>query len=142
MLFSIENGSINSVIGFLGEVSLTGRASRGRTKLLQLLEPKIKDLGEFQEELVNKYVQVDEGGNPKMIEDGSDLLYKDEESAVQYIGEFMELVSDVSSIDVSEYQPEMKSLLNGLLDYNGELSGQRAAIYDLICSKLEELGLE
>ena len=57
MLLKLENYSLAPIAGLLGGIPLSGRASRGRTKLIKLLDDKIKDVQAYQEELVGKYLE-------------------------------------------------------------------------------------
>ena len=62
MLLKLENYSLAPIAGLLGGLPLSGRASRGRTKLIKLLDDKIKDVQVYQEELVGKYLEKNSVG--------------------------------------------------------------------------------
>lgn len=138
MLFKIQNGEISKVLTFLQEVKLSGRASRGRTRLSKMLEDKIDILSQYQEEMIKKYVQL-ENGQPKVNDEQTSFVYNSKEDAIAYTTEFTELLTDTAAVDMSEYEAEMNSLLNGLLDSEQELNGEEALIYDLLCSQLEDM---
>lgn len=135
MLLKLENYSLVPIAGLLGGIPLSGRASRGRTKLIKLLDDKIKDVQVYQEELVGKYLEKNNVGEPESF------TYKDEESEVAYNKELIELVNDLSTINLTEYSTEMKALLEGLLDTEVKFKEEEAFMYDKICEGLE-MGLE
>ena len=135
MLLKLENYSLAPIAGLLGGLPLSGRASRGRTKLIKLLDDKVKDVQAYQEELVEKYLK------PSSDSESEGFGYKDEESEIAYNKELIELVNDLSIINLAEYTVEMKALLEGLLDTEVKFKEEEAFLYDKICEGLE-MGLE
>ena len=135
MLLKLENYSLAPIAGLLGGLPLSGRASRGRTKLIKLLDDKVKDVQAYQEELVEKYLK------PSSDSESEGFDYKDEESEIAYNKELIELVNDLSIINLAEYTVEMKALLEGLLDTEVKFKEEEAFLYDKICEGLE-MGLE
>lgn len=135
MLLKLENYSLAPIAGLLGGLPLSGRASRGRTKLIKLLDDKVKDVQVYQEELIEKYLKPSSGS------ESEGFVYKDEESEIAYNKELIELVNDLSIINLTEYNVEMKALLEGLLDTEVKFKEEEAFLYDKICEGLE-MGLE
>ena len=64
-----------------------------------------------------------------------------QKAEVAYNKELIELVNDLSTINLTEYSTEMKALLEGLLDTEVKFKEEEAFMYDKICEGLE-MGLE
>ncbi|MDN5462576.1 MAG: hypothetical protein L0F99_10115, partial [Lactococcus sp.] len=56
--------------------------------------------------------------------------------------EWDDLHAESVVIDLTEYHPYLTHLISGLLDWNQELSGADAVIYDELLDQLEEIGTE
>ena len=59
----LQNADLVPVGNFLGKLKLKGKASRGRTKLIKLLEAKNKEYNEDREEIRDPYFEHDEKGD-------------------------------------------------------------------------------
>ena len=71
----IKNGEITAYVEFLQNLNLKSRASRGRTKLIKLLEKKIDEFNMDLNSLRDEYFKKDEQG--QFIQENGKLVVKD-----------------------------------------------------------------
>lgn len=135
-LIEFENGELVAVGNFLAQAKLKGKASRGRTKLIKLIEEKNKEYNEERDTVRDPYFQVDDKGE-KIVKDNKYVL-KDISKGKDLDKELTDLAEETVGIEFTEYNEKIKALYDALNNYNYELSNADAAIYDLLLDKLEE----
>ena len=131
---------------FLVGFELSPRASRGRVVLATLLGEKHKETVEEQKELIKTFAKKDEDGelitettkDPKTGEEVSIFTFESDEDRDKYNQALIELIYEDCVILIEEYEPQMKNLLDGLLDSDQKLNEEAAYLHDLICTQLEE----
>lgn len=132
----IKNGEITAYVEFLQKLNLKSRASRGRTKLIKLLEKKIDEFNMDLNSLRDEYFQKDEQG--QFIQENGKLVVKDGVSIAEAQSEADELNNENAVILLDEYKEQIKAMYQALDEYDDELSGTDATIYDDLMEKLEE----
>lgn len=132
----IKNGEITAYVEFLQKLNLKSRASRGRTKLIKLLEKKIDEFNMDLNSLRDEYFKKDDQG--QFIQENGKLVVKDGVSVEEAQSEADELNNENAVILLDEYQEQIKAMYQALDEYNGELSGTDATIYDDLMEKLEQ----
>ncbi|MFT9003804.1 MAG: DUF1617 family protein [Liquorilactobacillus hordei] len=135
-LIEFENGELVAVGNFLAQSKLKGKASRGRTKLIKLIEEKNKEYNEERDTVRDPYFQVDDNGE-KIVKDNKYVL-KDTSKGKDLDKELADLAKETVGIEFTEYNEKIKALYDDLNNYNYELSDADAVIYDLILDKFEE----
>ncbi|EJF01098.1 DUF1617 family protein [Liquorilactobacillus mali] len=135
-LIEFENGELVAIGNFLAQAKLKGKASRGRTKLIKLIEDKNKEYNEERDTVRDPYFQVDEKGE-KIVKDNKYVL-KDTSKGKELDKELADLAEETVGIEFTEYNEKIKALYDALDNYNYELSNADAVIYDLLLDKLEE----
>ncbi|MFT8584828.1 DUF1617 family protein [Liquorilactobacillus hordei] len=135
-LIEFENGELVAVGNFLAQAKLKGKASRGRTKLIKLIEEKNKEYNEERDTVRDPYFQVDDNGE-KIVKDNKYVL-KDTSKGKDLDKELADLAEETVGIEFTEYNEKIKALYDALNNYNYELSNADAVIYDLLLDKLEE----
>lgn len=136
MKMEIKNGEITAYVEFLQKLNLKSRASRGRTKLIKLLEKKINEFNMDLNSLRDEYFKKDEQG--QFIQENGKLVVKDGVSIAEAQSEADELNNENAVILLDEYEQQIKAMYQALDEYDGELSGTDATIYDDLMEKLEE----
>lgn len=136
MKMEIKNGEITAYVEFLQKLNLKSRASRGRTKLIKLLEKKINEFNMDLNSLRDEYFKKDEQG--QFIQENGRLVVKDGVSVAEAQSEADELNNENAVILLDEYQEQIKAMYQALDEYDGELSGTDATIYDDLMEKLEQ----
>ena len=133
----IKNGEITAYVDFLQKLNLKSRASRGRTKLIKLLEKKINEFNMDLNSLRDEYFKKDEQG--QFIQENGRLVVKDGVSVGEAQAEADKLTNENAVILLDEYEQQIKAMYQALDEYDGELSGTDATIYDDLMDKLEQL---
>ena len=136
MKMEIKNGEITAYVDFLQKLNLKSRASRGRTKLIKLLEKKIDEFNMDLNSLRDEYFQKDDQG--QFIQENGRLVVKDGVSVAEAQSEADELNNENAVILLDEYKEQIKAMYQALDEYDDELSGTDATIYDDLMEKLEE----
>ena len=132
----IKNGEITAYVEFLQKLNLRSRASRGRTKLIKLLEKKINEFNMDLNSLRDEYFKKDEQG--QFIQENGKLVVKDGVSVGEAQAEADKLTNENAVILLDEYEQQIKAMYQALDEYDGELSGTDATIYDDLMEKLEQ----
>ena len=131
---------------FLVGFELSPRASRGRMNLATLLGEKHRATLEEQKELIKTFAKKDENGelitetikDDETGEDVSIFTFESDEERDKYNKALIELIYEDCVIPIEEYEPQMKNLLEGLLDGDQKLNEEAAYLHDLICTELEK----
>ena len=131
----IKNGEITAYVDFLQKLNLKSRASRGRTKLIKLLEKKIDEFNMDLNSLRDEYFKKDDQG--QFIQENGKLVVKDGVSIEEAQAEADKLNNENAVILLDEYEQQIKAMYQALDEYDGELSGTDATIYDDLMEKLE-----
>lgn len=136
MKMEIKNGEITAYVDFLQKLNLKSRASRGRTKLIKLLEKKINEFNMDLNSLRDEYFKKDEQG--QFIQENGKLVVKDGVSIEEAQAEADKLNNENAVILLDEYEQQIKAMYQALDEYDDELSGTDATIYDDLMEKLEQ----
>jgi hypothetical protein len=117
-------------------MKLKGEQSRARSKFLNLVMDAYASLHDSELELLREYAMCGEDGEPQVSEDGSFTLR--EGNAKGYLDEREKLFSEVAEIEGGTYTSHLEVMRQVLADYDGELSGDEAALYDALMDAFEE----
>lgn len=131
----------NKLINFyqlITAVKAKGRQSRAVTKFGKLLAEKLAELQNDEKELISQYYEVNDDGNAKKDDEGN-LVLLDDAILEDYDADWDDLHDESVVIDLTEYHPYLTHLISGLLDWDQELSGADAVIYDELLDLLEEI---
>lgn len=120
----------------ISAVKAKGRQSRAITKFGKLLTEKLAELQEDEKELISQYYEVDGDGNAKKDDDGN-LVLLDGAILEGYDADWNDLHAEQVVINMTEYQPHLTHLITCLLDWDQELSGVDAVVYDELLDLLE-----
>lgn len=137
MLLTIETK--HKLINFyqlISAVKAKGRQSRAVTKFGQILTEKLTELQEDEKSLIAQYYEVDGDGNANKDDEGN-LVSLDGVNSDSYTEDWSDLHAEATVIDLTEYQTYLTHLISGLLDWDQELSGADAIIYDELLDLLE-----
>ena len=137
MKMKIKNGEITAYVEFLQKLNLKSRASRGRTKLIKLLQKKIDEYNADIASLRDEYFKKDDKGH-FIQDDNGKLVIKDGVSVGEAQAEADKLTNENAVILLDEYEQQIKAMYQALVEYDGELSGTDATIYDDLMEKLEQ----
>ena len=133
----IKNGEITAYVEFLQNLNLKSRASRGRTKLIKLLDKKIDEFNADLNSIRDEFFKKDDKGH-FVEDDNKKLVIKDGVSVGEAQAEADKLTNENAVILLDEYEQQIKAMYQALDEYDGELSGTDATIYDDLMEKLEQ----
>lgn len=137
MKMEIKNGEITAYVEFLQKLNLKSRASRGRTKLIKLLDKKIDEFNADLNSVRDEFFKKDDKGH-FVQDDNGKLIIKDGVSVGEAQAEADKLTNENAVILLDEYEQQIKAMYQALDEYDGELSGTDATIYDDLMEKLEQ----
>lgn len=135
---TFTNGELVAIGNTLSELKLKGRASLGRTWLIEHLEDLNKQFNADQLATQKNFFKTDEDGNFVYKEDNKTLILKDDYTMEEAQKEFDQLVNEHVSIEISSYSERMKALFHALEDYPYELEGQKALVYALVVDQFDK----
>ena len=135
MKIKLQNHYLVTLIPFLQGMKLKGEKSRARSKFLALATEAYASLHESELELLKEYAVLDGEGNPKANDDGSFRLR--EESVKEYLAEREKLFGEVAEIEGGTYTEHLSLMCRILADYDEELEGENAALYDALCDAFD-----
>lgn len=131
----LQNADLVPVGNFLGKLKLKGKASRGRTKLIKLLEAKNKEYNEDREEVRDPYFEHDDKG--KRVTKDNAYVLKDPTKGADLNKELVDLAKEDAVIEFTEYSDKFRALYDALNAYSYELADADATLYDLLMDELE-----
>lgn len=134
MLVKIENAKLGQAINLLFNLSLKGKQSRHRTKFIKLLDERLKEVAEQENELLKEHCHLDEKGEPKTLDNGTKWDVKDLEA---FSKDKKELYEEELVIDGGDAHGMLKTVKQVLLECDKEFSGQEAMTYDYLCDQFE-----
>lgn len=134
-----KNSEIEPLMGFLYEMKLKSKASRMRTRFISKLNQHVSEyITPEKESLIDQYAEKDENGEAILAENkkGIKLI---EDKIPEFYEEFKILMDEDFVLDEIDSNREMiLSVAESVLNYDIELSGQIAILYDQWCEKMEE----
>ena len=140
MKIQLQNQYLIPLIPFLKEMKLKGERSRARSKFLALAMEAFAALHESELELLREYAVLDADGNPKVTGDGTDgdrFTLRDAAAAREYMAEREKLFTEVAEIEGGTYTEHLALMRQILADYDEELDGENAALYDALCDAFD-----
>ncbi|MGC7725999.1 hypothetical protein ACP22O_06380 [Staphylococcus epidermidis] len=130
-MLEIKNSDLVQAKSFLYELKLKPKLSRHRTKLVKLIDEKIKDLSDASNEIIQQYAKKDENGNP-IINDNM-VEFDSVENRIEFEREDAILINELSKINLDEYPNIYNSIQLVLSELDVELDKEKAETYELLC---------
>ena len=137
-VLTFKNGQLVAIGNTMAEFKLKGRASLGRTWLINRLEDLNKQFNADQLATQKNFFKTDEDGEFVYKEDKKTLILKDGYTMDEAQKEFDQLVEEPVSIEISSYSARMKALFNALEAYPYEMEGQVAQVYALVFDQFDK----
>lgn len=135
----IMNVELEPLYKFLFSLELQGKYSRMRTRFLKLLQDRIQEIYNFQNELLNKYGQRDEEGSLKMEAVEEKTIYQIS-NVQEYNAEIRELMLEEFVIDETlERKDILLTVKHLILNSDEVFSGKEALEYDRWCEIFEAI---
>lgn len=129
MQVKIKNMYLQASASFLYDLTLRGKQSRQRSKLVRVLNEKLKELAEDELNLIKEYTGEDAEGNPIKNKQGS----YDVSDTAKFRKEQQELLEEEAVIEGEGNREMIKVIKQILADYDGDISGKNADAFDYLC---------
>ena len=123
MKLSIVNKNLKKTVEFLSGIELSGKSSRARVKLNDRLNEKLTDFSVEFSKLKETFDELKETEQYEKLDN--------------QIEQLNELTSEVSIVDMGEYEHLLGSLKTDLEDYPHVLKGDDAVAHDIVLDALE-----
>lgn len=132
MKIELKNKELSQAINFLSAMNLRAKDSRHRSKLVKILTKAFKELGEEETKLMEDNHLLDESG----------ALLKDADRKPEDVRTFNKeqeaLMDEVVTIEGGLYSKNIDEIPRILAEYDGEMSGVDAEIYDRLLDEFEK----
>ncbi|PKR79180.1 hypothetical protein CEY16_05385 [Halalkalibacillus sediminis] len=138
MQLKLPNRMVTQAINLLSNLSLKGRSSRHRSKVIKALNEQVKEIVEQEHVLIKEHCYQDDKGNPKRTSDGKGYHVKDVEI---FSKDMNELHQEEYILEGENMTEPLKTIGHVLLNSEEEWKGQEAEAYDYLCEQFEEQGL-
>lgn len=135
MQIKFQGDYLVAVNNFLFNFKAKGRKSIARSKLLKLVEKKIKEFNEDEKMIIKEFAKLDEDGEP-IILDGNRY---DIDDLKGYAKAVKELNEEEVIIEGGEYVNNFSHLKEALEDYDLELEGADAVAYEILMDAFENI---
>lgn len=129
---------IGDIANLLINMPLKGKQARHRTRFVNLLIDKNKQIGEEELALIKEFAGVDEDGEPKRKENGN-FDIADVPGFQKQQEEFLE---EEYILEGGDHHGMLKTVKKIVLEYDGEVSGREGFVYDHLCEAFENSGDE
>ena len=131
MKITLKNSELATTINFLKGIPVKGEDSRHRTKLKKQVEVAFGEFIEAEKELMKEFDLLDENGEllpPEKQDPTAVVTFKHQQSV---------LYNEEVVIESGAYVKNFNEMPRILKDYEGELSGDEADIYDKLLDQME-----
>ncbi|MBO0413234.1 DUF1617 family protein [Enterococcus hulanensis] len=132
MQIILKNKELSSAINFLQSISLKAADSRHRSKLVSLLVKAYEEFSHYEKKLMDEFELLDENG--KLIDESKRVA----EKVVAFNKEQFALSEEEIFIEDGMFIKNLAEIPRILSEYDGELSGQDAEIYDRLLDEFEK----
>lgn len=135
MIFKVKNSIVSQASKFFYDLPLKGRQSRHRSKLVKILDAHIEEVAEAERLILEEHCEKDESGAFKKINNDTHWAVRNPEA---FGKDKMELMNEEVVVDGGANEAMLKTVRNILFEYDGELSGTDAELYDVLCNEFED----
>lgn len=132
MKITLKNNDLIPVIDFLKNMPIKGKDSRHRSKLVKQLQAALDGLIEAEKELISEFGLLDE--NNELIP----AEKQDTEAVKEFQKEQKVLYDEEVVIEGGVFAKNFDEMPRILNEYEGELSGAQAEIYDRLLDEMEK----
>lgn len=131
MKIILKNKELAPAINFLQSLNLKAADSRHRSKLVKVLVNAFEEFCQEEKELTKKFNLLDDNGELKKEKD------RDLENVKLFNAEQQILANEEVNIDGGMYAKNIEEMPRVLNEYDGEMSGKDAEIYDRLLDEME-----
>jgi hypothetical protein len=138
----VRNSDVKAFVDFLYDLKLPAKKSRLRSKLVRLGQEHLKNVQVKQNDLLKKFAEYDDEGNMLTSTEGENTIVHLTDTEA-YQKELKILLDECWTIDENDENRDMLLAVKGVvLDFDGELEGDEANTYAMVCDALEQVEYE
>lgn len=135
MQISLKKGELQPILQFVQGLKIAGaKKNRARFRFSKLLQEKLTELDEDRTELAKSYANLDDQGQPNIINNSYDIP---NEKIKAFGAAQTELYSEQAPITIDDYQDQVITFYKTLNGYNEDLSGQDAMMFGTLLDAIE-----
>ncbi|WP_062049224.1 hypothetical protein [Bacillus sp. JCM 19034] len=123
---------------FLKKVSLKGKKSVHRMRIIKVLEEQNKKFAEEELELLKSYAELDEQGE-LVLSEGGGFKIKEDKDKKEFRKQQEELYQEYFVVDEKNLETAVKTVEEVVNDYNKELSDKDAEAHFLLVEAFENM---
>lgn len=133
MQLNIQNGDLQDIMVLLEGLTLKGKDSRARTRMIKTFEKSYLEFYTDEKTLLAEHKMVDDGGN--II--SQDEMDRRKSEVILFQIEQKELYAEYVLVESGSNESYFKHMIKVLDEYDGEFNGRPAYLYDLLLTELE-----
>lgn len=138
MEFKVKNKDLNVLYTTLEKISIKKlSANRGKVRLLSKIFNKNTEYVGDLKEIFKTYLVLEEGGRPKLTEEGH-LIFINEEEIDSFNKDVNELDNELVIVNLTEDETKINNFLNALEDVDLDLSTQEIKLLDEVLEQIEK----
>lgn len=134
MIVKIKNAWLGQAISLLFNLPLMAKKSRHRTKFVKLLNDRLQEVSEQEQQLLKEHCELDESGEPLKTDDGKGFKAKDTAS---FLKDQQELYDEELVIEGGDNREMLETVKDVLENCEEEFSGKEAMTYDYLYDQFE-----
>ena len=134
-ILNFKNNQLEAMVNMLSNLSISGKASRGRSKLKEKLIDKLKEYNDEIEEARDPFFVKDKEGKRQV--ENNKYVFKNDKDKKELVNALDEIGGEQASVEFTEYFEKFKALYESLDNYDHDLAGKDADCYDLLMDELE-----
>nr|DAY50708.1 MAG TPA: Protein of unknown function (DUF1617) [Caudoviricetes sp.] len=124
MQIKIQNKEIVNAADFLNGLTMKGKLSIARSRMIQILDKKQKEFAEDRKAIVESYAEKDKDGKPKLKSDNTYELSV--EGNTEASKEITKLLEEYAVIEYGEHSSRLNDLEKYVTEFDEDVSGNVA----------------
>ncbi|MEG0078222.1 DUF1617 family protein [Enterococcus sp.] len=124
MQIKIQNKEIVNAADFLNGITMKGKLSIARSRMIQILDKKQKEFAEDRKAIVESYAEKDKDGKPKLKSDNTYELSV--EGNTEASKEITKLLEEYAVIEYGEHSSRLNVLEKYVTEFDEDVSGNVA----------------
>lgn len=138
----VKKAELTATREFLSKLEISGgKLNRSRYRLNELINAKERELEEERHTLATQYAFTDSKGELASNPDGT-IRFRSAEMMQQFQADYGETLQENTVINIDEYQSEIQSMYDFLIDYDSALSGNDGVVYGRLLDAMENAGIK
>lgn len=135
MQIKIQNKELSNVVQFLENLTMKGKQSLARSRMLQILEKKQKEFNEDRKTVIVDSADKDDKGEAIINDDGTYKLSAEGNAVASK--EISNLLEEYAVIEYGEHSSRLNDLEKYVTEFNEEVTGNVAQGFFVLVTAFE-----